>query len=211
MEKISFFLNEKNKISSFQDSVKVIIYEKEESCKKGEEFIIDINELNNMKSLRKYFTQLVKKMDDCKIVVVKKAQGIPYGIFYEADYSIWELSGEPEEFLDFIFESEAKHIEEIEEKENESVVKELEQGKFFIDLNELQFTKPELTSKKAIIPFLDGENFDILEVLCCHVPPWLIERQKNNEIMMQISQLKKNEYKLSIKKAIKIKSQNEEI
>lgn len=200
MEKISFFLNENEEISSFQNSEKIAIYEKKDKWIKKQEIKTNINEFNTMQSLRKYFVDLVNELDDCKIVVVEKAQGIPYGVFYEADYSIWELSGTPEEFLDMIIEGEKRHDVEIKTNENESVAKKIEDGYFLIDLNELQFTKPELTSKKAIIPFLEKEVFDVLEVICCHIPPWLIEKEKKNEISMEVSKLKKNEYKLLVKR-----------
>lgn len=198
MEKISFFLKEGEEISSFQNSKKIAIYEKQNKWIKKEEIKINVGQFNTMQSLRKYFVYIVNKLDDCKIVVVDKAQGIPYGVFYEADYSIWELSGEPEEFLNMIIEGEKKHDVETKNSENESVAKKIEDGYFLIDLNELQFTKPELTSKKAIIPFLEKEAFDVLEVICCHIPPWLIEKEKKNEITMDVSKLKKNEYKLLI-------------
>ena len=199
LEKISFFLDEKYEICSFQDSVKVVIYEKQETWKKGEEFEINIGQLNSMNLLRKYFSNIVENLNDCKIVVVKKAQGIPYGIFYESDYSIWELEGRPEDFLDLIIECEKKHIEKMKEEEQECVAKKLYEGYYLIDLNELQFTKPELTSKKDIIPFLDKFEFDTLEVICCHIPPWLIEKEKKKEISIEASKLKKNEYKLLIR------------
>lgn len=200
MEKISYFLDENYKICSFQDSVKVVIYEKQGTWKKGKELEVNIRQLNSMYLLRKYFMDIVENLDDCKIVVVKKAQGIPYGIFYESDYSIWEFEGVPEDYLDLIIECERKHIEKMEEEEQECVAKKLDEGYYLIDLNELQLTKPEMTSKKAIIPFLDQFEFDTLEVLCCHIPPWLIEREKNKEISIETHKLKKNEYKLLIKK-----------
>ncbi len=199
MEKISFFLDENCKICSFQDSAKVVVYEKQETWKKGKEFEVNIRQLNSMNLLRKYFSNIVEKLSDCKIVVVKKAQGIPYGIFYESDYSIWELEGVPDDYLDLIIECERKHIEKMEEEEQECVAKKLDEGHYLIDLNELQFTKPEMTSKKAIIPFFNQFEFETLEVLCCHIPPWLIEKEKNNEISMESLKLKKNEYKLLIK------------
>lgn len=200
MERIAFFLKENNEISSFQDSEKIVIYEKQKNWIKAEEIKISINEFNTMESLRKYFVNVVNKLDACKIVVVNKAQGIAYGIFYEADYSIWELSGVAEEFLDMIIEGEKRHDIEVTESENESVAKKIKEGYFIIDLNELQFTKPELTSKKAIIPFLEKESFDVLEVICCHIPPWLVEKERKNEISIEVSKVKKNEYKLLIKK-----------
>lgn len=191
MEKIAFFLDENNKICSFQEGVMILIYEKENNWIKKEDFKINIKHLKTMGLIRKYFIEIVERLDDCRIVVVEKARGIPYGVFYESDYSIWELNGYPEEFLDLIIKGERKHIEETKEKENKSVAKKLDEGYFLIDLNELQFINPELTSKKAIIPFLQKEEFYTLEVLCCHVPPWLIEKEKNNEIRMSSTKLKK--------------------
>ena len=79
MEKISFFLKEGEEISSFQNSKKIAIYEKQNKWIKNQEIKINVGQFNTMQSLRKYFVDIVNKLDDCKIVVVDKAQGIPYG------------------------------------------------------------------------------------------------------------------------------------
>ncbi|MBS2905250.1 hypothetical protein KFV96_29475, partial [Klebsiella pneumoniae] len=77
MEKISFFLKEGEEISSFQNSKKIAIYEKQNKWIKNQEIKINVGQFNTMQSLRKYFVDIVNKLDDCKIVVVDKAQGIP--------------------------------------------------------------------------------------------------------------------------------------
>lgn len=201
MDKIGVLLKEDGSIGSFQNSKKCILFGKENQWTVLNEITIDSENISNMQKLRSYYESIVEDLEDCRIIVVEKAQGIPYGVFFENDYSIWELGGQPEEHLDNILKGEDEYIKEMEEKEKESVAKEIEEGYYLIDLEELQLTRPELTSKKAIIPFLDNEEFNILEVRCCHIPPWLIQKEKDNEIKMDSTKVKSNKFKLLIQKS----------
>lgn len=200
MEKIAFLLKDFNEIGSFQNCRELTVYGKERHWGIFKSIPINISAISRVNTIREYYRAIVEELDDCKVIVVEKAQGVPYGVFYEADFSIWELSGNPEDYLDTILEKEEEHIKEVKELESKSVAKKIQDGYYVIDLNELQFTRPELSSKKAIMPFLEHEKFDILEVRCCHIPPWLEKKEYNKEISISASKIKRNEYKVLIKK-----------
>ena len=203
MKKIAVIIDENGSISSFTEGYSIKLFAKDDKWKEVKEKTINQDELNSMVELRKFYNEVINDFEDCTILIVKKAEGIAYSVFYKQDYSVWELDGQPYDYLDEIIKKEAEH--EIEEKEQEEVViaKEIEKGRYLIDLNELQLTQPLLSSKKAIIPFLDKAEIQLLEVRCCHVPPWLIKQKEQGKIKMEVKMKKKNEFELFIKNRIK--------
>ena len=154
MNEIAVFLDEKNEISSFVEAKFVKIFIKEEDLwKVKKEILVErTSDGKGIKEVREEYLNLVKQINDCKIVIVTKAVGIPYSIFYLEDFSVWELEGNPLNFLDDIIIKEKEEAER--EESQDEIAKELEEGHFLIDLMELELLKPELSSKKAIIPFL---------------------------------------------------------
>lgn len=200
MNEIAVFLEEKDTISSFEEAKYVKIFTKDQYVWKVKKVIL-INRTSGEKGIieiRKEYRRLLKEMDDCKILVVTKAFGIPYSVFYMEDFSIWELEGNPLDFLDEIIASEQEQ-EELSEQEQE-VAKKLGEGYYFIDLQELELTNPEISSKKAIIPYLNKEDVKKVGVHCCHVPPWLIKERDNGTIDMEIEEVKRNDFNVIIKK-----------
>jgi Fe-only nitrogenase accessory protein AnfO len=199
MNEIGVFVNEQNNTSSFEDAKYIRIFEQKGEWKIKKEILI--NRTSNEKGLngiREEYKNLVKQMDECKIIVVTKAFGIPYSVFYMEDFSVWELEGNPMEYLDEILKRE-RDQEETEAKEVE-VGKKINEGYYLIDLQELELTNPEMSSKKAIIPYLQREEVEIIEVRCCHVPPWLINKKENNEIKLKVNEIGRNDYKVMIEK-----------
>jgi Fe-only nitrogenase accessory protein AnfO len=199
MNEIGVFVNEQNNTSSFEDAKYIRIFEQKGEWKIKKEILI--NRTSNEKGLngiREEYKNLVKQMDECKIIVVTKAFGIPYSVFYMEDFSVWELEGNPMEYLDEILKRE-RDQEETEAKEV-GVGKKINEGYYLIDLQELELTNPEMSSKKAIIPYLQREEVEIIEVRCCHVPPWLINKKENNEIKLKVNEIGRNDYKVMIEK-----------
>jgi len=200
MNEIAVFLDEKNEISSFTEAKCVKIFAKEEySWKVKKDVVVErTSGGKGIKEVREEYINLVRQMDDCKIVIVTKAFGIPYSVFYAEDFSVWELEGNPLNFLDAIIEKEKE--EEEREANEEEIAKKLGEGYFLIDLMELEISKPEMTSKKAIIPFLKRDEVKKIEIHCCHVPPWLEKEKVKGQITLKVDEIKKNDYKVIIEK-----------
>ena len=200
MNEIAVFLDEKNVISSFTEAKCAKIFErKEDLWKVKKEVSVEISIYGKgVIEIREEYLNLIKQMEDCKIVIVNKAFGIPYSVFYAEDFSVWELEGDPLDFLDEIIIKE-KEEEEREESQDE-IAKELGEGHFLIDLMELELSKPELSSKKAIIPFLENGEVNKIEIHCCHVPPWIIKEKDKGQITLKVDEIKRNDYKVTIEK-----------
>lgn len=200
MNDIAVFLEEKDIISSFENAKYVKIFTKDNYMWKVRKVIL-INRTScssGINEIRKEYQSLLEQINDCKIVVVTKAFGIPYSVFYMEDFSVWELEGNPMDFLDEIVVSENEK-EELDKQEVE-VAKKIEEGYYFVDLQELELTNPEMTSKKAIIPYFQKEDVKKIEVSCCHVPPWLIAKKEKGEFTLEINEVSRNNYKVIIEK-----------
>ncbi|MCE5221365.1 MAG: nitrogenase [Clostridium sp.] len=200
MNEIAVFLDEKNEISSFTEAKCVNIFAREEdSWKVKKEILVErTSSGKGIKEVREEYINLVKQMDDCKIVIVTKAFGIPYSVFYAEDFSVWELEGNPMNFLNEIIRKE-KEQEEAEENKEE-IAKNLGEGHYFIDLMELEISNPEMSSKKAIIPYLKEYDVKKIEIHCCHVPPWLVKEKDRGAIELDIKEVKKNDFMVTIEK-----------
>jgi Fe-only nitrogenase accessory protein AnfO len=198
MYEIGVFLEEKDIISSFEEAKYVKIFEKDSNVWKAKKSII-INrnkDANGISEIREEYRKLVNQMEECKIIVVNKAFGIPYSVFYLQDFSIWELEGDPLKYLDEIVKSEIKQ-ETIEEQEEE-IGHKIKEGHYFIDLLELEITNPEMSSKNAIIPYMKQEDVKKIDIHCCHIPPWLIKERDKGNVEMEIEEVKSNDFNVSI-------------
>jgi len=198
MYEIGVFLEERDVISSFEEAKYVKIFEKDNNVWKAKKLII-INRNDEVKGLgeiRKEYKKLVEQMENCKIIVVNKAFGIPYSVFYMEDFSIWELEGDPLNYLDEIVKSEIE--EETMEAWEEEIGKKIKEGHYFIDLLELELTNPEMSSKNIIIPYMKQEDVKKIDIHCCHVPPWLIKERDNGNIEMEVEEVKRNDFNVSI-------------
>lgn len=200
MEKIAVFLKENGEIGSFTESKCVNIFVSEYGdwlIKK--KLNLDLHNINNMKAIREAFLKLISEMEDCRIVVVNKAFGIPYSVFYAEDFSVWELEGKVGDILDSILIKEKEHeiLEEKKKEEEEFAVK-IDEGHYLIDLIKLQLLNPEISSKKAIIPFIKTRDFNKLDIKCCHVPPWIKNESEKNNLSMKIKEISKDDYQVTL-------------
>lgn len=202
MDEIGVFLNEKDLISSFEEARYVKIFAKEKYLWKTKKTIL-INRAGGEKSIneiRQEYKNVINEMDECKIIIVTKAFGIPYSVFYMGDFSVWELEGNPFDYFDEIIKNEI--VQEENENKEVEIAKKLGDGYFMIDLQELELINPEITSKKAIIPYLEKEDVKKIEVHCCHVPPWLVAKMDKGEILLSINEIKRNDYMVTVQKNV---------
>jgi len=201
MEKIAVFLDQDNNISSFLDGKVVKIFEKDEKKWTVNKIVpVDMTKVTGIRAIRHGFQNLIEDFDDCKIVVVKKGFGIAYSVFYAEDFSVWELPGKAEEVLDEVLSREKEHdtLEDEEGKKN-NYVEEVKEGEYFLDLIKLQLEEPEVSSKKALLPFIENTAFEALKLRCCHVPPWLKSHSENKNLSFEVEKINNQDYQVTIK------------
>ena len=140
MEKISVFVNEDGNIGTFLGAKYLDLYQKNGNWEKIDRINLDSSTLTSQKAMREYYAKLIKRLYDCRIVIVEKAVGAAYTIFFQEDFSVWELSGEPTQYFDSILEKEGIHVEEVnkEAEEIKRLITVKEPGYYVIDLEEIQ-------------------------------------------------------------------------
>ena len=60
-------------------------------------------------------------------------------------------------------------------------------GLYSINLMEVQAAHPEITSKKALRPFLASTPFVELEIICGHMPPWLEDHMRQQHLTCSLT------------------------
>ena len=60
-------------------------------------------------------------------------------------------------------------------------------GVYSINLMEVQAAHPDITSKKALRPFLATTPFVELEIICGHMPPWLEDHMRQQHLTCSLT------------------------
>jgi Fe-only nitrogenase accessory protein AnfO len=132
-----------------------------------------------MAAVRMAVADIVKQLGDVKIIVAGEIPGIASGTFQAAGFDIFLVENSVLEVLDSIKKEMLEVIEERQKEPNKfDIMEYLEPGEnkgdFSINIEEIMFKNPELTSKKILIPYLKNGEFKRLDVICSHIPKWFV-------------------------------------
>jgi Fe-only nitrogenase accessory protein AnfO len=132
-----------------------------------------------MAAVRMAVADIVKQLGDVKIIVAGEIPGIASGTFQAAGFDIFLVENSVVEVLDSIKKEMLEVIEERQKEPNKfDIMEYLEPGEnkgdFSINIEEIMFKNPELTSKKILIPYLKNGEFKRLDVICSHIPKWFV-------------------------------------
>lgn len=177
--KIAVFFDKDHKLATMSNIDKIVIYEKKEKWEVVH-LIQEMNlKLNNLSSMRNYIVRIAECLGDCKYVVGAEILGIAYHLLGNYGIEMLEAESFSESLLDQIVEdyilneNTAKGADVGENSVPKEPYSVEEDGKYFLDVTLLNKHHPEISTKKALIPFLDQMNFYELTVVCYHVMPWL--------------------------------------
>jgi len=183
--KIAVVENKDQKTSSIFEPGFIIIYEDD-----GREWKV-LNRLENkvcnakgMAAVRTAVADTVKQLDDVKIIVAGEIPGIASGTFQAAGFDIFLVENSVLNILDSV---KREILEEIKERQNEHpkfdimqfLEPDINKGDFSINIEEIIFKYPDLTSKKILIPYLKNGEFNRLDVICSHIPKWFVTDLSN--------------------------------
>lgn len=132
---------------------------------------------SSVKELRQQTENVAAYAEDAKAILCKEITGIPFSVFNKKGYGIFctEKAGEE------VFQGVMEDLEESDEKKRmkEEMIRSARPvqtstpGIYHLNLLDLQKECPEVSSKKAIVPFLKETPFLELHLVCAHIPPWL--------------------------------------
>lgn len=176
--KIAVVENEKQKASSIFEPGFIAIYEEDDGeWKVLTRFDNKVCNAKGMAAVRTAVADTIEQLGYVKIIVASEIPGIASGTFQAAGFDIFLVENSVLNVLDSI---KKEVLEAIEERQKEPPKFDITQflepgvskGDFSINIEEIMFKNPELTSKKILIPYLKNGEFNRLDVICSHIPKW---------------------------------------
>lgn len=205
MKSISVFLNSKGLTSSPSEEGIIRVYTHDSDINTwsiSTEFGFSPGRSTSLTELRSMIADMIQKIGDCRIFAARKVTGQLYYILEANGFSIYEVEGSPEQFLDSLLSSEEAFRSSLVETTKQTSIPLPEKtdipGIYFINLKAALNTDPNLTSKKILLPFINSGNFKALEVICDHIPKWFDREFEKQGLSSTISKLAENEYKVTI-------------
>jgi len=187
-EKIALTVDREKRLINFADSAYLKIIAKNNGIWQCEKTLpLDLN-VNSTDELRIKIHTIINSIDECKILLSAGISGIPYYIFDKMGFSIFETADETPEILEEVVTETKNNKKELTTgSEMSCTPTEITDGCYFLDYINLENKYPEITTKKALLPFLKTKPFISLTVLLSHLPPWLEadEYSKKMEITTQ--------------------------
>lgn len=139
-------------------------------------FSVEIDVEKGLAAVRGAFGALALRLKEAGVEAVagREVSGVAYNRLDAAGFAVFEMKGRPERFLDYI----ALRLEQNETaaaaagRTPASPQPYGDPGCFRLDLAELAEKRPDVSSKMAVVPFLQNAEFAELRVVCAHIPPW---------------------------------------
>ncbi|SHH99655.1 Iron only nitrogenase protein AnfO (AnfO_nitrog) [Sporobacter termitidis DSM 10068] len=125
-------------------------------------------------SVRRDLAALMDRLAGCRIAAGSTFSGVLYRELDSRGFSIFEVSDFTPGTLDGIL----RDLEDADAADGaaETPARPVETetpGVYRLDLIRLQEVHPEVTSKRALLEFLETTPFYELRLACTHVPPWI--------------------------------------
>lgn len=177
--KIGVLMDDKKKITDLFHMTYISIFE----LKKDWEVVKTLDSIqvdtSSAAMLRTSIEVIVKQLDACKILIGTSIIGMPYHVFERNGFVLCEADELDKKLLDQVYEDYCREKDVQDEELLEPIPTSPQpvdnDGNFFFDFIKSQKYHPEVSSKKALLPFLSHELFQTLTIVCSHIMPWLGE------------------------------------
>lgn len=209
---IGILFNKEGGLTDFYNLNHIKIYDKKDSFE-AVKIIENINlDTSNLALFRSCLNELLNQLKECKVLVGTVVIGIPFYFFNQNGIEICEAEFFSEKLLEQIYEDYILLPLEQKSKMNDNEGQALgekalgipteptavnDEGEYFLDFIELQKYRPDISSKKALIPFFYNTLFQKLTIVCSHVMPWLDVFLEQRNLICDIKH-EKNKYILEI-------------
>ena len=156
-----------------------------------------LDQSHGLAQIRKRMGDLVTFLGDCKILVSRAASGAIFFELEKAACTVWEISGKPEEFLDEVWrEEESQECHLSGETIDIPVPVEIAPGVYYVSIKDIQGKRPEISSKQMLQKFIRKGEYQKIEVICDHVPPWIALESTCCGFTMESTQIGPREVKV---------------
>ena len=205
MNSIAVLLNKKGFTSSIKEEGVIKVYSKNSCVDPWEvstEFPFSLTGISSIPALRSKLSDILRKVGDTKIFVASEVAGQLYSVLEANKFNIYEVDGEPSQFLESIIDMEEENKVVAAQKAQPVKIPEPQktsiEGEYFIDLGAALDIDSTVTSKKILLPFIERTDYKKLEILCDHIPRWFDDEFEKRELKSTTTELKKNEYRVIV-------------
>jgi Fe-only nitrogenase accessory protein AnfO len=159
-----------------------------------------------LQGLHRKVAELVTFLGDCRVFVAQSANGAVYSELARARCHIWEVAGQPEEFLDSVcleVKDDDKRVAcTLPDSGTTGIPVPLETapGKFTLSITEIQRKRSGVSSKQVLQQFIRSSRFTEIELFCEHLPPWIGVEADFLGLQVETRQHAPHEVRVSLKK-----------
>ncbi|MDF2569729.1 MAG: Fe-only nitrogenase accessory protein AnfO [Sporomusa sp.] len=171
---IAVFVGDNGSTAALEEPGKVIVYRRQQGkWQQTSEMAFCLNHSGGMAGVRRQLGLMIKELGQCRVFVARTVSGLLYKELEQAEFSIWEFNGRPNDFLEYVLvQEELAARQPAPAKAEAPAIVETGPGCYQVSLKDVQQSGSGLTSKQVLQPLLNA-NFYQIEVLCSHIPPWL--------------------------------------
>jgi hypothetical protein len=182
MERIAVFTDQKGNMVNFYSCTRFQIFMKRDNNFIVEKTVSYAPIQSADTGSRDAVKDLTICLGTCKTVVFKEIAGIPYTVFDRERFLIFLTSDYSNETLNGILLDldEMNKVQQLQQglDEHTKPVETEIPGIYFLNLLQTQKAHPQLSTKDILLEFLQQTPFLELEIICEHVPPWILRDGK---------------------------------
>ena len=128
-------------------------------------------------AVRMALADTIKRLHGVTIIAASEISGVAFSTFEAAGFGIFL---EENNVMDVLALA-RKEMPEVMEKQQEQAREvdimqffehDLNKGDFCLNMQEVLLKNSQLTSKSILLPYLKNGEFNRLDVICSHIPPW---------------------------------------
>lgn len=191
-KKIAVIMDQARHIASLQKASEIVVYHYEKDAWEPAKTIVlpGLYE-GGMTEIRRKMGEVLKELEDCRIIAGKNISGFIYNILDSAGLILSEMDTFQESELEGLYFCIEEELKNMEKKKEESLsipttpVETEVKGNYFFDFSLLKNTGTGHSSKNTIIPFLNTTEFSSLEIVCDHVMPWFEGEMKKRGLVYE--------------------------
>lgn len=162
-----------------------------------------LSKAQGLTEIRDYIQMVLDFLGDCRVLAAGSISGLLYFELEKAGCTTWEIEGDPADFLDIMAQAESKDPEINSAPPASTVLsppepREVSPGCYSISLQEIQNCSGKITSKQVLVPLLKKMDFNRLDIICSHVPPWLEQQILTGQLKGHIDITSTREMKVTI-------------
>jgi Fe-only nitrogenase accessory protein AnfO len=178
---------------------RVAVYGREDGAWKPlREMSFTIDRERDLRELRHTMQSFVEFLGECRVLVARSARGVPLFELEKARRTVWEIGGDPEDFLEEVWREESAAGEADEAASAIPVPEEISPGNYYLSIRELQEESLGVSSKQVLQAFVRRGAFRSLTILCNHVPPWLNLEAMNTGCRLDTERMGDHEYRVRL-------------